>query len=313
MLVGERSRLPIFQIVYNGALKDVRTLKTTLSKCSGLNLKNISVIMDKGFASKENIDAMLSDKDGIRFLAALPFTMKFSVSQVESEHKDIDSVENTINIGEDVIRAATKVRSLDAGNKVFTHIYYNSDLAYHKRNLLYGHVGKLNKIAHDNPESIENDEDYKKYLIKRKSDKSGHTISIRQDVTPKKLQLMGWMVAVSNFISDPTEAISVYRAKDVLEKGFLRLKNGLDLPRLRVHGDNCMQNKIFVGFIALILISHIHKVMDENDLYAEMTMKKMFRLLETLRVQYIGGKRVLYPLTSQHKMIFKAFGIEEPL
>jgi len=35
--------------------------------------------------------------------------------------------------------------------------------------------------------------------------------------------------------------------------------------RLRVHSDEAMQNKIFVGFIALILLSHIHNVMlDQN-------------------------------------------------
>ena len=63
---------------------------------ASLNFGNIAVLMDKGFSSKRNIDTMLSDPDGIRFLVSLPFTMKFALNQVESEREDIDTVENTM-------------------------------------------------------------------------------------------------------------------------------------------------------------------------------------------------------------------------
>jgi hypothetical protein len=78
MLMGEVSGLPIFQVAYNGALKDVSTLKATLSMTASLKFDNMAFIMDKGFSSKRNINAMLADPDGIRFLVSLPFTMKFS-------------------------------------------------------------------------------------------------------------------------------------------------------------------------------------------------------------------------------------------
>ncbi|MDR1044534.1 MAG: hypothetical protein LBP33_05375 [Candidatus Adiutrix sp.] len=121
------------------------------------------------------------------------------------------------------------------------------------------------------------------------------------------------MVAVSNFITDAEEAIKIYRTKDVVEKGFLRLKNCLDFARPRVPTDNTVQNKVFIGFIALILIAHIHKVTDEHKLYRTLTMKKMIRRLETLRVQYINGKRVQCPITAEQKIIFSAFDVAWPL
>jgi len=66
-------------------------------------------------------------------------------------------------------------------------------------------------------------------LIIRKSSKheSGYTINIREDAS---------------------EAIRIYRDKDVVEKGFLRLKNSLGLGRLRVHSQQAMGSKVFVGF-----------------------------------------------------------------
>jgi transposase len=74
----------------------------------------------------------------------------------------------------------------------------------------------------------------------------------------------------------------IYRAKDVVGKGFLRLKRNLDLGRLRVHFQDRMLNKVFVGFIALILLSEINKVMSEKSLYRTMTMQQLIRCLSKL-------------------------------
>ena len=93
----------------------------------------------------------------------------------------------------------------------------------------------------------------------------------------------------------------------------MRLKNCLDLARLRVHSDNAMQNRIFIGFIALILTAHINKIMVDKELYRTMTMRKMIKIMDTLRVQYINGKRIVYPPTKMHKAIFAAFGLDAPM
>jgi hypothetical protein len=70
---------------------------------------------------------------------------------------------------------------------------------------------------------------------------------------------------------------------------------------------------VFVGFIALILMSHLHKVMLDQDLYKKMTMKKLLLLLSKLRVQHINDQRILFPLTKEHKAIYKAFAVKEPV
>ena len=98
-----------------------------------------------------------------------------------------------------------------------------------------------------------------------------------------------------------------------MEKGFLRLKANLDLGRLRVHRDDSMQNKVFIGFLALILLSHLHKVMLDKELYKSMTMKKLLLLLSKLRVQHINGQRILFPLTKEQKTIYKAFAVKDPV
>ena len=103
---------------------------------------------------------------------------------------------------------------------------------------------------------------FEKYLAirKNKNQPTGHSVKIRHEVIEKELQYKGWLILISNHIYSTTEAIEIYRSKDVVEKGFMKLKNCLDLGRLRVHSDHKMQSKLFIGFIALILMAHIHKV-----------------------------------------------------
>lgn len=315
MLMGEKSRLPIYQTTYSGSLKDVNTLQTTLAKMDVVSKgKPLLLVMDKGFYSNRNINGLL-ESNRMRFIIAVPFTASFAKNQVSSEKKDIDCVENTLVMGGDSIRGATKIRSWNEGHTLFTHVYYNALRAMKTREELYAHVTVLKERAQADPARMMLQDEYKKYLLIRHSEKtaSGYTITIKNDIIEKELKHAGWMVLISNHVSDTKEAISIYRDKDVVEKGFLRFKHSLDLSRLRVHREESMQNKTFVGFLALILMSHIHTVMLNQELYRKMTMKKLLMTLSKLRVQEINGTRILFPLTKEQKVIYKAFGVEEPL
>ena len=312
MLLGEKSRLPVFQSVHSGSLKDVSTLKNTLQTAINLNLDNMSVVMDKGFASTKNINAMLSKPLSLRFLVALPFTMTFANKQVDSERKDIDYVDNAIAVGSDVIRGITKKRSWSSTHDIYAHVYLNPDVALKAKNKLYARIQKLIDKVRENLNKHMNDSDVKKYLVVRKSEKNdlGYTINIRHDVICEELAHSGWLVIVSNHIDNAKEAIQIYRAKDVIEKGFMRMKNCLGLARLRIHSDAAMENKVFIGFIALIITAHIDKVMMDNRLYDSWTMKKLMKALERLKVHYIRNDRIVCPLTKQQKNIFRAFNLK---
>ena len=310
MLLGEKSRLPILQVEYDGSARDVTTLKTTLQMASNLNLDNISLVMDKGFASVKNINSMLSKDNAIRFLSALPFTMSVVKEMVNSERDDINCVENAIIVGTDVIRGVTKIHEWNEDHDVYAHVFLNTDTAVCAQNKVYGRVRKLIDDVKLNPAKHLDKPDVSKYLTVSKSDDkdTDYTITINKNAVLSDLAHTGWLVLISNHVDNANEAIKLYRDKDVVEKGFLRMKNCLDLARLRVHSDNAMQNKIFIGFIALIITAHIHKVMSDNRLYETWTMKKMIKTLERLKVQYIKNDRILYPVSKEQKNIFKAFG-----
>jgi transposase len=314
LLMGEKSRLPVFQTIYSGSLKDVNTLDTTLSQLKAFaEDKPLRIVLDKGFFSNRNINEMYERKH-LRWIVAVPFTTNLARKNVESERKDIDCITKTCVLSSDSVRAVTKKRSWNSKHQMFVHVFYNPLKAAKLREALFAHVAKLKDFAVKETEQALQNKECNKYLIIRRSSSTdtGYTISIRKDELQKQLSYAGWMVLASNDELEAKETLAVYREKDVVEKGFMRLKSSLNLSRLRVHSNERMFNKTFVSFISLILLSHIHQTMLEQDLYRKMTMKQMLLTLSKLRLQEIKDVRILFPLTKEQKEIFKAFDIKEP-
>ena len=308
MLMGEKSRLPAYQTVYSGSLRDVSTLQTTLAKFKAVaGEKPILSVMDKGFCSKKNIDDLL-EKDH-KFVMAVPFSLAFAQQQVLDERAAIDTLQNTILMGGDSLRAVTRKVDWNGGNEVFAHIFFNPIKAANDREKLYAKVADMYQTARKAPRKYAENPDYLKYLNICRQDIFSFTVEIMENAVNDSLKHAGWLVIISNEISNCKHALRIYRSKDVVEKGFMRLKNSLDLGRLRVHSDKAMQNKVFIGFVALILLSKIHNVMLDKNLYKKWTMTSLIRTLAKHRVNYIKGLKVLFPTTKGQRFIYEAFGI----
>jgi hypothetical protein len=256
---------------------------------------------------------MLNDNDKIRFLIALPFTMHFVKNAIKIVKPTIDTPENTITVGGDILRGVTlKQLNWNIDHKISAHIFFNGELNDQERNATFGYVSGLVEGVLSGDYDLD-DEDVVKFLDIKESPTSKNGMKIRKDVMEKEYKNKGWMVAISNFIHNPKTPLELYRSKDVVEKAFYRMKNYIDLNRLRVHSDNTMQNKNFIGFIALILIALIDKLMIDNELYNKYTMLELIKTLEQVEAIYIMGDRILYPLTADQKEIFSAFGIPLPM
>jgi len=314
MLLSETSRLPVYQTNYSGSLGDVSTLECTIKKFQAiLGEFEYSFIMDKGFCSVKNVN-MLLDK-GVSFLVSVPFSNSFAKNQVESQCKNIDQVENTILTSSSPVRGVHKVRSWsNKGKKVHTHIFFDPVKALKKRNDLFALIKTLkNHVTAGSGDEYKKEID--KYLIVRKSSnaESGYTINVREDVVDEALKTSGWLILISDHIDDPQQAHELYRAKDVVEKGFWKYKNSLGIERLRVHSDERADNKSFVAFISLILSSYINNTMKDKRLYEQMTFDKLFLVLAKMKSSTVNGIRILRPLTKQQKELLKAFDMKIPV
>jgi hypothetical protein len=92
----------------------------------------------------------------------------------------------------------------------------------------------------------------------------GISITPKQAVIDQTEKNYGYFALISNGVKDPLEALEIYRGKDVIEKAFGNLKERLNLRRTSVLSEENLEGKLFVQFVALIIISYINKAMRFN-------------------------------------------------
>ncbi len=105
MFFGETSKLPIFYNIFQGSIKDVRTLTNMLTYTDLLNITNIKFVMDKGFYSDANITEMLKLKK--KFTIAVPFKNMKAMKAVQHVRDYIHLPGNSVGYGEELIFGVT--------------------------------------------------------------------------------------------------------------------------------------------------------------------------------------------------------------
>jgi transposase len=81
---------------------------------------------------------------------------------------------------------------------------------------------------------------------------------------------------LSSNIKEPSEALTVYRKRDVVENAFDDLKNHLDSKRLRIHSSSAMNSRLLIQFIALIYKSQIRKIAKNDSKINSLSISEIF-------------------------------------
>ena len=310
LLFGEETQLPAYQTIYSGSLKDVSTFKVTMAEMEAISGgKKLVLVADKGFYSGKNIKMLLEKYKESEFLIAVPFTNNWARELVKEEQSTIDKITNLIRTTGSPIRGTSREINL-FDMKLKAHILYNPERALAERNDLYNQIIWLkDEVETGKDVSAYHDEIEKYFIVKKESVIS---VQINEQAIEKELELTGWLVILGNGRITAQKAHDIYRKKDAVEKAFMKYKNMLGLHRLRVHGDERMRNKLFAAFLSLTLVSYIHKVMKEKELYRKMTMEKLFMTMSKLKKTAINGQQILRPITKEQNEIFSAFSISRP-
>ena len=106
----------------------------------------------------------------------------------------------------------------------------------------------------------------------------------------------------------------VYQDKDAVEKCFNDLKNSLDMKRLRMHTSAIVDGRLFVQFIALILIRAICKEMRLSKLMQKYTVREPLLEMKTAtKVKYFRKYgHILAEVTTAQREILKTLDIRFP-
>lgn len=309
MLFGEDSKLPVFPRVYPGSIHDVSTLLGMATFIQQIKLDQMHFVMDKGFYSLKGITPLLENY--IKFAIGVPFSTDKAKELVDLNRDSIDNAGNAIMIGDSIYYSVTHTEML-RNRRVHYHVYYDEQKhTDDRRHLMQKVISYENELQEGTLKMSA--PVAKHYFTFQKTKDGSYNIHRRTDVIESEKKYAGYFVILTNHYKDPQQVLEIYRNKDVVEKSFNNLKNDLDLERLRIHTDEAMQGRIFIGFISLILMSYIREKMRIHNIYSKFTYNELIAELKKLKVIiFKGGRKLMTEVTKNQKLIFDALEMKVP-
>jgi transposase len=322
LLFGEESGLPFYYRKLPGNITDVKTVKQLIHEFNVMGYKKVNVILDRGFYSKSNIDALY--KNHQKFVIGVKLSLKYVKEILEEERENLKRWSNL----QTQFGAYGLCRTIEWDYE--QERPYKGDVIQEKRRAYLLLFHNPEKAARDLVESNEyltrlhNDlvagdlkdyraKDYGKYFYVTETPKRGRKVEPIEKVIDERARNHGYFALLSNEVKDPYEALSLYRSKEIVEKAFGDLKERLNFRRMQVSSELSLNGKLFVEFIALIYLSYVKKAMLDAKLFDKWTLQGLLDELDTIELfEAPGHGRVLGEVTDKQSKIYQALGLEPP-
>jgi transposase len=302
MFYGIKSCLPVFYSMYSGSIPDKGRLAFMMLEAGKLGISNARFVMDCGFVMEDNLRYMQNNE--YLFITALPRNFLEMNRIVDSCKNNIRKAANWIS-GFEVYGLPYDTEIY--GIKMKAHVYFDAHKQALDEKELYARIGRLATDLEKMSRTKRATKKYTDYFLIEQEKAGGISFEPDCEKIDERLSRAGFFVLLCNDGSlGSGDALSIYRRKDVIEKNFDQLKNGLDFRRLRTHFNQTADGKMFVGFVALILRSYmLHKVKGSN-VTKNLTLEKVLIELRKIKsVTFWDSSRALMPLTKTQKTILE--------
>jgi len=322
LLFGEKSGLPFYYRKLAGNITDVKTVKQLMSEFDVMGYKKVRVVLDRGFYSKKNIDLLY--KNHQKFLVGVKLGLNYVKGVLEEERSNLQLWSNlkpqfgtygacrTIDWEYEQERPY-KGDMIKDKRRAYLLLFYNPEKAAKDQSDMNDYLTGLYNDLMDNTQKEYRTKDYEKYFTVTETPKRGRKITPKEDAMLEAARNYGYFALLSNEVNDPFEALSVYRSKDIVEKGFGNLKDRLNFRRMQVSSELSLNGKLFVEFIALIYLSYVKKKMQDAGLFEKWTLQGLLDELDIIELfEAPAHGRILGEITEKQGDIYRALGIEPP-
>jgi len=315
MLFGQKSRLPAYYRRMQGNISDVATLKTTVKSLDFLGANPLHLVLDRGFYSESNITELLDKR--YHFTIAVPSGRKWVQSVIDIHHESISSPRNYRQIDDsEALHVVTDLRSWGENKRrAYLHVYYNAHQAADEFDRFTRELLTYKQEIESGCPDKQHEESYALFLRIRQTPKRGLSVTFNdQEIQKHRKRYTGFFCILSSKVKDPMDALRIYREKDAVENSFDDLKNALDMRRLRIHSAAAMDSRLFLQFLALILICRIRNTTREDKILRNLTVREVMEEMETLsKITYSNRYGQLYTETSPiQRQIMDAFKLTLP-
>lgn len=322
LVFGQESNLPFYYRKLSGNIPDVVTLKTLMADLSVLGFNKLNLVLDRGFYSEPNINALF--RDHIKFILAASTSLKLIRRELDKVKDELDSY---ANYNENHHIYAMTVTSewyytrerpykgdvLEEKRRIYIHLYFNAEKAAADRTILEDRITALRHELLSGKRVPEHEAQYRRYFIEKDTPVRGYTVTVNDNAVRETRNYYGYFALVSNAKMDAITALETYRNRDLVEKAFGNLKERLNLRRTLVSSETSLSGKLFVEFVALIYLSYIKKQMQDNGLFKDYTMQQALDKLDVIECfENPGDKLRVGEVLSRQRQLYLDLGVNPP-
>ena len=267
-------------------------------------------VMDRGFCSEANIVYMHDSK--LQYIVGVEMGhKKVHAALKEVQATSIVSMRNRVK--DDVYAHLVSSSCFYGSVESNLHVYFDADLATRQRSMLYRRVEVLEERLGQLEQLTRREAKRFRCYFKVDLGVDGSFVFERDYVKIDGFDRdCGFFGLLTNTGGSSGEVLSVYRQRDVLEKGFDDLKNYLDMRRLRVHSSGVLEGKLFCCFVSLIVVCELSRLLSDFLRVRSLSKVGLFLELEKIRVVTLSdGVRLINPLTKTQRDILEACGLTE--
>ena len=322
LLFGEESGLPFYYRKLPGNISDVKIVKQLMAEFDVMGYKKVNVIFDRGFYSKDNINELY--KNHQKFIIGVKLGLKYVKEILEEERENLRLWSNlqtqfgaygvcrTIDWDYEQDRPY-KGDVLKTKRRAYLLLFYNPEKAAKDQADMNEYLTSLHNDLIENSRKEYRMKDYEKYFEITHSLKRGIKIKPKEEAMRKVANNYGYFALLSNEVKDPFKALSLYRSKDIVEKGFGNLKERLNFRRMQVSSELALNGKLFVEFIALIYLSYVKKKMQNASLFEKWTLQGLLDELDIIELfEAPEHGRLMGEVTKKQENLYNALGVKPP-
>ncbi len=264
LLTSVATGLPMWYTLTPGSMSDVSVLEYVLKMLKKLGVKRFTFFGDRGFYSEYNLK-LITEK-GHHFTVPVPSSVGWQKTMIEQAKPSMLSPENVIELEDGGLVYGTTVCKMTGYGRTWYHMYFDSA---RKGKLIDDFMLRLRKCK-DELEAGEyfekNKSIYETYFNVRETPKKGRVVTYNDQAIQDFINNDScyWLL-MSTSEKDKKTALFQYRNRNDVEVNFDDVKNSMDLKRLRNHSEKTVKGKVFVIFIALILLTKLRRMVQSTE------------------------------------------------
>ena len=322
VMYGEESQLPFYYRKLPGNIPDVKTIKNLIADINQFEFKKVKLVMDRGFYSEDNVNAMLGAH--LKFLIGVKVSLLYvqeilakardEMRNFDHYHPDYDLYTYSKTITWDYKQDRPyKGETAEEERRMYLHLYYSGEKALEDERALNAKLITWKAELESGKTNAANEKSYAKYFEVKITPVRGVKVTVKQKAIEQAKKNYGYFAMISNEIKDPVKALELYRNKDLIEKSFENIKDRLSFRRTLVSSEKSLDGKLFVEFIALIIMSEIKRRMQDTELFKKYTMQEMLDQIDLIECFEQKGRAIRYSeIIKKQSEIFEALGIKPP-